>query len=334
MARKQTSQRKVLFLLSILIFIIVIFTAACGSSTATTSASTSSNLGAHIADRSVNQSVSNSAAAGGSAQNTSSSATNVSSSSQNSGPAYLIKTLKVTLQVKDTRQSAGAIAAWISSTDPRSTSAGANYTQMSDTAYNVELIYDVQSTLYPQIYNYLRDYSSQKGANSKLVNFNEGVQDVTNDYVDTQSRLKNYKGEQARLLTFLSQAQNVNDILSIEQKLTDVESNIETNEAHLNLLANQVTYYTVTIELQPLFSTPPPQVQTVPGWSFGQVFGGAFSASLDLGRSLLTFIIWILAFSIYIIPVLIIIFLVRKYGYRIPTLFAPVKTVQTPPKVE
>lgn len=333
MVRKQTSQRKVLFLFSIFTFIIVIFTAACASSAAgvtASTASTKSNLGV----QSASNLISNSGAVGGSAQDTSSSATDVSSSPQNSGPAYLIKTLKVSLQVKDTRQSASAIAAWISSTDPRSTSAGATYTQVSNTEYNVELIYDVRSTLYPQIYNYLRDYSSQKGANSKLVNFSEGVQDVTNDYVDTQSRLKNYKGEQARLLTFLSQAKDVNDILSIEQKLTDVESNIETSEAHLNLLANQVTYYTVTIELQPLPLAQPPQVQTVSGWSFKQVFGGAFVASLDLGRGLLTFVAWILAFSIYIIPVLIIIFLVRKYGYRIPTRFASVKTGQTPPKVE
>jgi hypothetical protein len=114
--------------------------------------------------------------------------------------------------------------------------------------------------------------------------------------------------------------------------LTDVEGNIESSEEHLNDLTNQVTYYTVTINLQPFPVTTAPQVTAVPGWSFGQVISSAFGASLDFGRDLLTFMIWILAFAIYIIPALIIIFLVRRYRHRLVRLFAEANPVRTPPK--
>ena len=204
----------------------------------------------------------------------------------------------------------------------------------SDTTYEVAVTYDVQAALYPKIYAYLRDYNLQKGTNSRLLGFNETVQDVTNDYVDTQSRIKNYKVEQTRLLTFLNQAKGISDVLSIETKLTEVEGNIETSEAHLNELSNQVTYYTVTIDLQPFSPATTPQVTNAPGWSFGQVVSGAFDASLDFGRSVLTFLIWILAFSIYILPALIIIFLIRKYHRRISLLFDNLWPVSVPPKTK
>ena len=65
------------------------------------------------------------------------------------------------------------------------------------------------------------------------VSYNETVQDETNDFLDTQSRLTNLRAEQPRLLTLLSQAQNLGDTLQVEQRLTDVEGQIENIEVHL-----------------------------------------------------------------------------------------------------
>ncbi|GCE08615.1 hypothetical protein KDAU_59440 [Dictyobacter aurantiacus] len=247
------------------------------------------------------------------------------------GPQYLIKTLNVTMQVKDTRKVASDIQAWITATDPRSSSAGADYTQVSDKYYNVSLTFSVQATMYPQIYNYLRDYNVQGSTGGKLVGFKETVQDVSNDYVDTQSRIKNYKGEQTRLLTLLSHAQAVGDIVTIDQKLTEVESNIETSEAHLKLLSSQVTFYTVNLYLQPIIpDVPVPAPQTDTGWSFSSAFGAAFSASLNFGRALLTFLIWLLAFSIYVVPVVIIAWLIRRYRVTIGRLVSPLLATSRP----
>ncbi|GCE22733.1 hypothetical protein KDK_65330 [Dictyobacter kobayashii] len=228
------------------------------------------------------------------------------------------------MQVNDTRKVASDIQSWIGSTDPHSSSAGADYTQVGDKYYNVSLTFSVQSTMYPQIYTYLRDYNVQGSTGGKLLGFNETVQDVSNDYVDTQSRIKNYKGEQSRLLELLSHAQAVGDIVTIDQKLSEVEGNIETSEAHLNLLASQVTFYTVILNLQPIIpATPAPTPQAAPGWSVGQALAQAFAASLGFGQAVLTFLIWLLAFSIYVVPVVIIAWLVRKYRLHIARVVAP-----------
>jgi Domain of unknown function (DUF4349) len=229
----------------------------------------------------------------------SSSGGNTSSGSY--GPQYLIKSLAVNMAVKDTRQVANELQSWISTTDPRASSAGINYEQVGDNLYNVSLTFSVQSTDYTQIEEYLASYASQHGG--KLLNLHESVQDVTNDYIDTQSRLTNLRGEQSRLLTLLSQTQALGDIITVQDKLTEVEGQIENIEAHLNALKNQVTFYTVTINLQPITvvtSTPTPQ--NTP-WNPGQVLHDSLNAALAFGQVLATLSIWLGVFCIYIIPV-------------------------------
>lgn len=232
----------------------------------------------------------------------SSSSTSSGKSSAFTIPQYLIKSLEVNMAVKDTRQVADELQLWISTTDSHSTSAGSDYEQVGNNLYNVSMSFAVSADAYTQVERYLADYAPQHGG--KLLTLHENVQDVTNDYVDTQSRLTNLRGEQQRLLTLLSNTTALNDILNVEQQLTNVEGQIEDIEAHLNALKNQVTYYTVTVNLQPL-STTPAQGPT-PTWNPGTILQGALSAAGVLGQALVTFLIWLVVFSIYIVPVALI----------------------------
>jgi hypothetical protein len=244
---------------------------------------------------------------------------NQQSNSSNAGSAvnqYLIKTLKVSMSVKDTRQAADEIQTWIGMTDPRSSSAGVDYEQAGNNLYTITLSFSVEANLYPQIEPYLRDYASHHGG--QLLSLTESVQDVTNDYIDTQSRLTNLKGEQARLLELLSHAQALGDIISIQDKLTDVEGQIENIEAHLKALNDQVTFYTVTLQPVDTAMAPPDS-----GWSVGQVFHDALAASLGLAQALVTFVIWLLAFSMYIIPAAFLIWLWVRWRARSQTVMRP-----------
>ena len=245
-------------------------------------------------------------------------------SSQANTDQYLVKTLKVSMQVKDTRKVANELQSWISSADTRSISSGTDYEQVDNNSYTVNLTFSVQSSLYPHIYTYLRDYTSQNGGH--LSGFTETVQNVTGDYIDTQSRLKTLHTEQARLLDLMNHAQAMGDIVTIEQKLTDVEGQIETYEGRLKNLANQVSFYTVQISLEPIsLATPPP---TEPAWSIGQVFQQAFAASIVFAQVLLTFLIWLFAFVWYAIPVIVIIWLIKRFKFRFSKIMPIAATAQ------
>jgi hypothetical protein len=278
-----------------ILFILALFLAACGGASTSgasySSVPTSANAPAQQSGSS-------------SSQGSTSSSSKRSSSSASYGPQYLIKSLQVNMQVKDTRQVASNLQSWISTTDPNSSSAGMDYEQTGDNLYTVSMTFSVESTNYTQIEEYLAGYAQQHGG--KLLTLHESVQDVTNDYIDTQSQLTNLRGEQQRLLVLLSNSTTLGDIITVEDKLTNVEGQIQDIEAHVNALKHQTTFYTVTINLQPMApaATPPPTQQTP--WNIGQVFHDSWSAVLSFGQVLATFLIWLLSISIYLVPAALI----------------------------
>ena len=274
-----------------MLLVVALLLVACGGTS-----STSAGTADYSTNAPARQPVSSSA------QGSSSSSGQSTKSSASFGPQYLVKSLQVNMLVKDTRKTASELQSWIATTDPRSSSAGINYQQMYDNLYTVNMTFTVSSTQYPLIEQYLADYAQQHGG--KLSSLQESVQDVTNDYIDTQSRLTNLRGEQQRLLTIMSSATTLGDVVTVESKLTDVEGQIEDIEAHLNALKDQTTFYTVSIGLQPIEPVTAPPA-TIP-WSIGQVLHDAWAAALGFGQGLATMLIWVVVFCIYLIPIALI----------------------------
>lgn len=239
------------------------------------------------------------------------------------GPQYLTKSLQITMQVKDTTLEANALQQWINQVDDKATSDGATYDRVAQNQYNVTLTFLVDAAHYTQILTYLRDYPGQHGGS--LLNLRENVQDVTNDYVDAQSTLTNLRAEQKRLLHFMDEAQSMSDVLSIEQQLTQVEGQINDIETSLNALKGEITFYTVTITLQPESTTTPPPTPKTDPWSVVPIWQGAWSTVVSIWQFLVSVIVWLVAFSVYIIPAVILIWLLRKRAWRhLPRMAAPV----------
>lgn len=290
--------------------------AGCGASAGTYTNSTLSSSNDHTA-----------AGAAGSGATTGGS-TGSPSQPQSAQPTsqYLIKSLNISMAMPDTRAAGGDLKTWIANVDPRAQSAGASYSQDGD-AYDVTLRFTVQASLYDQIESYLRDYAGQhKG---KLISLQETVQDVTNDYIDTQTQLSNLQAEEKRLETLMGQAQSLNDLLTIEQRISDVRGQIQQINAHLSQLSGQTTYYSIQIQLTPLstYVSPAPVA-----WDPGGVFHDALASAKGFGEGLLTLLIWLAVYAVYIIPVGVIVWLVMRYRrQRAARLAAPASRVAPPP---
>ena len=76
---------------------------------------------------------------------------------------------------------------------------------------------------------------------------NESVEDVTLRYIDVESHKKALETEQERLLELLSKAENMEEILTIESKLSDIRYEIESYESQLKTMDNQIDYSTVSV---------------------------------------------------------------------------------------
>lgn len=92
-----------------------------------------------------------------------------------------------------------------------------------------------------------------------LTNYSTSKNDVTKSYIDTDTRIKTLETEEERLNELLKKAETVSDIVVIEDKLSEVRSNIEslksqrdyldtiTDNATITININQVTEYTSNV---------------------------------------------------------------------------------------
>ena len=73
------------------------------------------------------------------------------------------------------------------------------------------------------------------------------VSDVTEEFLDIESRLKNKKELEKRYLEIFQQAKSVEDILNVERELGKLREEIEATEGRLNYLSNQVSFSTLSV---------------------------------------------------------------------------------------
>jgi len=74
-------------------------------------------------------------------------------------------------------------------------------------------------------------------------------EDVTEEYIDLDARLRNLQRQEERLLEILDNATTVEDILKVEEHLGRVRGEIERIQGRLRYLDNLVTLATITVEL-------------------------------------------------------------------------------------
>jgi hypothetical protein len=73
--------------------------------------------------------------------------------------------------------------------------------------------------------------------------------DVTEEYIDIESRLSNQREVEKKFITLLQRTNSINDILQIESKLAEIRGNIESIEGRLRYLNNRVDYSTVNLNI-------------------------------------------------------------------------------------
>jgi hypothetical protein len=79
------------------------------------------------------------------------------------------------------------------------------------------------------------------------------INDVTEEYIDIEAKVKVLKTEEKSLLSILENAKKIEDILKIKEHLTGVRKERESLEGRLNYLKNKVNYSTIEVNIyQPI----------------------------------------------------------------------------------
>jgi len=132
---------------------------------------------------------------------------------------------------------------------------------------------------------------------------NISSQDVTADYTDLQSRLRNQEAAEKQLQQILDKATKPEDVLSIFNQLTQVREQIE-------LIKGQIQFYEQSAALSmistELYANAAVQPVTIGGWQPKGVAKQALQALVNTLKFLANAAIWIF---ILVLPVLIVVLL-------------------------
>ena len=127
---------------------------------------------------------------------------------------------------------------------------------------------------------------------------NKTVEDVTLQYVATDSRVKALEAEETSLLELLEKADNMNDLLTIKSRLTDVRYELEKMKTTMNVYDNQVDYGTVHLNIREVTEYT---VTEEPTTVWGRIGAGFMESLKDLGDGFVEFFVWLVVNIPYIL---------------------------------
>lgn len=81
-------------------------------------------------------------------------------------------------------------------------------------------------------------------------------QDVTEEYIDLESRLGNLEIKQERLRTFMEDASKIEDVIKLENELSLVEGELSVIKGRMKYLADRAAFSTINIQIDPNIPTP------------------------------------------------------------------------------
>ena len=204
----------------------------------------------------------------------------------------IVKTADLGLRSEEVRQSA-ARAQQVAATAGGTVLSSQVY--RSEDSVTADLVLSVPSEEFERVLDELR------GLGEKVTTDSISGQDVTEEYVDLESRERNLRATEESLLRLYDRAENVEEALSIQRELTTVRGEIELVQGRIKYLDQRSAYSQITLNIQPVTSPPPPK----PTWDPGEVVEQAWDASLAVLQVMATAIISAVVFGWWLAPVLI-----------------------------
>ena len=143
---------------------------------------------------------------------------------------------------------------------------------------------------------------------------NQGGQDVTEEYIDLQARLRNLEATETELLALLTEVREnrgkAEDILAIHRELTSIRGQIESLKGRSQYLERMTALATVSITIRP--KEAPRALIEPERWNPAVTANNALRGFVRFFQVLLDLLIYVVIFSPFVlVPIAVIWLLVR-----------------------
>ena len=209
----------------------------------------------------------------------------------------IVRTLRITAETKTFDESAAAIEALCANLGGyiESSSRSGGSIRYSSSVIARSAAYTLRIPA-----DRLEDFRAGIGGSVNIVDESSKISDITDRYYDVDTRIATLKVEEERLLAMLEKATELEYLITLEQRLSEVRYEIESYTGTLRRYDSQVSYSTVNLTLDEVVEYT--EVIEAPK-SFGEELGIAFRESWsDFADGCRDFAIWF----VYAIPTLLV----------------------------
>ncbi|MBQ8945728.1 MAG: DUF4349 domain-containing protein [Lachnospiraceae bacterium] len=160
------------------------------------------------------------------------------------------------------------------------------------------------------------------GSDSNITHQSENMEDVTLQYVDINSRKESLQVEYSRLEELLKDAKDVEELIYIESRMSEVRYQIESIESQLRSYDNKVDYTTVYLYVREVQKyTEPEPVDNSVGARITRGWKNAFENIIQFLQDLIVLIAvslpYLILIALLILAVVAIIWLIRRIVKKI-----------------
>ncbi len=143
-------------------------------------------------------------------------------------------------------------------------------------------------------------------------------EDVTAEYVDLGSQLKNLEAAEAQLQKIMAEATKTEDVLNVYQRLIEIRGQIDQIKGRMKYLSQSAALSTINVSLTPDALTQPVEVG---GWRVEGVLKSAVEALIGALQGLASIAIWLVVVALPILfmillPIVAIIWLIGRMQKR------------------
>lgn len=158
------------------------------------------------------------------------------------------------------------------------------------------------------------EFINTMGDNANIITRNENTENVSLEYIDAESRVETLKIEQERLFAILEKEVNLDNIITLESRLSEIRYELQNYESKLRYYDNQVAYSTVNMDITEVEKLTP-VTETKP--TMGTRIQNGFKRTMnDIGEGLQDFCVWFIVNLPYLLIwgliITVIVIIIRK----------------------
>ena len=144
----------------------------------------------------------------------------------------------------------------------------------------------------------------------QILNENISGQDVTQEYTDLESRLRNLEKAEGQLTAIMEQAWETEDVLSVYNRLVEVQEQIELIKGQMKYFEQSAALSAISVDIQANEAVQPLKIGN---WQPVGVAKRAIQALINTLEVIANLLIWI---GLYILPVILILFFPVRWIWR------------------